>query len=171
MSNVQYHSSIAPNFRVFLLSVIDQTCPRERRKEVYQGKPIGQQVQRMPWKLYRFRTFVDQGREILMAKFYVQSGSIRTILDSVDLDRAALWAVNEVMDHTLSLDCETMEGGQDSDAAKQGMESRFLAATIQISEVGFDRDDASVVDTLEVFRHWYELFQAVSVLSQKFGCK
>jgi hypothetical protein len=39
-----------------------------------------------------------------MAKFYIQSGSIRAVVDSVDIDRAALWAVNEVMSSTLPLD-------------------------------------------------------------------
>ena len=103
-----------------------------------------------------------------MAKFYVQSGSVRSVVDSFDLDRAALWAVNEVMDHTLSLDEDHSQDGhsiETSDVVQ--VEAKFLGATIQISEVGFDREDASVVDTLEVFRHWYELFQAVSVLSSK----
>ena len=117
-----------------------------------------------------------------MAKFYVQSGSVRSVVDSVDLDRAALWAVNEVMDHTLSLDGQSLDGdlhdesecGTEDfgatklDASKPVAESRYLGATVRISEIGFDRDDAMVVDTLEVFRHWYELFQAVSVLSAKY---
>lgn len=101
-----------------------------------------------------------------MAKFYVQSGSVRAVVDSADLDRAALWAVNEVMDHTLQLDGQSATDEIEGQPAfDQRSEARFLGATVMISEIGFDRDDASVVDTLEVFRHWYELFQAVSVLS------
>lgn len=134
---------------------------------------------------YCFEVFANQGSAILMAKFYVQSGSVRSVVDSVDLDRAALWAVNEVMDHALSLDGESLEGDLYNesdyetedfgfaklDATKPIAESRYLGATVRISEIGFDRDDAMVVDTLEVFRHWYELFQAVSVLSAKFSSK
>jgi hypothetical protein len=134
---------------------------------------------------YCFEVFANQGSAILMAKFYVQSGSVRSVVDSVDLDRAALWAVNEVMDHALSLDGESLEGdlynefdcenedfgAAKLDATKPITESRYLGATVRISEIGFDRDDAMVVDTLEVFRHWYELFQAVSVLSAKFSSK
>ena len=118
-----------------------------------------------------------------MAKFYVQSGSVRSVVDSVDLDRAALWAVNDVMDHALSLDGESLEedlykeshcgtedfGATKMNATKPSVGSRYLGATVRISEIGFDRDDAMVVDTLEVFRDWYELFQAVSVLSAKFS--
>jgi len=136
---------------------------------------------------YWFEVFANQGSAILMAKFYVQSGSVRSVVDSVDLDRAALWAVNEVMDHTLSLDGQSLDGqsldgdlhdesefstedfgATKPDASKPVAESRYLGATVRISEIGFDRDDAMVVDTLEVFRHWYELFQAVSVLSAKY---
>lgn len=134
---------------------------------------------------YWFKVFANQGSAILMAKFYVQSGSVRSIVDSVDLDRVALWAVNEVMDHALSLDGESLDGdlyhesdcdpedfgAAKLDAKKPVAESRYLGATVRISEIGFDRDDAMVVDTLEVFRHWYELFQAVSVISAKFNSK
>jgi hypothetical protein len=38
-----------------------------------------------------------------------------------------------------------------------------------VSEQGFDRDDASEVDVLNAFRHWYELYQAVSILAGKLG--
>ena len=84
------------------------------------------------------------------------------------------------MDHVLSLegdlyndpDCETEDfGAAKLDVTKPIAESRYLGATVRISEIGFDREDAMVVDTLEVFRHWYELFQAVSVLSSKFSSK
>ena len=139
---------------------------------------------------YWFEVFANQGSAIRMAKFYVQSGSVRSVVDSVDLDRAALWAVNDVMDHALSLDGESLDGesleedlykeshcgtedfgATKMNATKPSVGSRYLGATVRINEIGFDRDDAMVVDTLEVFRDWYELFQAVSVLSAKFSSK
>ena len=134
---------------------------------------------------YWFEVFANQGSAIRMAKFYVQSGSVRSVVDSVDLDRAALWAVNDVMDHALSLDGESLEedlykeshcgtedfGATKMNATKPSVGSRYLGATVRISEIGFDRDDAMVVDTLEVFRDGYELFQAVSVLSAKVSSK
>jgi hypothetical protein len=99
---------------------------------------------------------------IIMAKYYVQSGSVRAVVDSVDVERAALWAVNEVMDRALSLNDD--DGAESDVQVVQSMSPSHLGATIQISEVGFDREDL-VVDTLQVFKHWYELFQAVSILS------
>ncbi|MFN9988388.1 MAG: hypothetical protein ACK52S_22765 [Pirellula sp.] len=35
-----------------------------------------------------------------MAKFYVQSGSFRGIVDSYDEESAAVWAIHRVMDHS-----------------------------------------------------------------------
>ena len=39
-----------------------------------------------------------------MAKFYVQSGSVQAVVDSADLDRAALWVVHQVMGKTLPIE-------------------------------------------------------------------
>jgi hypothetical protein len=105
-----------------------------------------------------------QGRAT-MAKFYVQSGSVRAVIDSVDLDRAALWVVNLVMGDVLPLD--DMEG--DENENETDAVGHHLSETIRISERGFDRDDAWVVDTLETFRHWYDLFQAVSEMASRWS--
>lgn len=101
-----------------------------------------------------------------MAKFYVQSGSVQAVVDSVDLDRAALWVVHQVMGKTLpieDLDDEPYELAN----VESSVRGQFLDETIRISEIGFDRDDSMIVDTLETFRHWYELFQAVSILASR----
>jgi hypothetical protein len=112
-----------------------------------------------------------------MAKFYVQSGSVRAVIDSVDLDRAALWVVNLVMGDVLPLDEVDESEGDDlselnSESGKSSSEvGHHLSETIRISERGFDRDDAWVVDTLETFRHWYDLFQAVSQIADRWSTK
>ena len=99
-----------------------------------------------------------------MAKFYVESGSVQAVVDSVDLDRAALWVVNLVMGDVLPLDvCE--EDGLLQEPKE--LNSHHLGESIRISEQGFGRDDAWVVDTLESFRHWYDLFHAVSAMTRE----
>ena len=102
-----------------------------------------------------------------MAKFYVQSGSVRAIVDSLDMDRAALWVVNEVMTTTLPID--DMSDDEATVERSDRIEGQYLSETIKVSEQGFDRDDASEVDVLNAFRHWYELYQAVSILADKLG--
>ncbi len=99
-----------------------------------------------------------------MAKFYVQSGSVRAVIDSVDMDRAALWVVNLVMGDVLPLDEEGEEASVESMEAESN--THHLGETIRISEQGFDREDAWIADSLETFRHWYDLFQAISVMSK-----
>jgi hypothetical protein len=101
-----------------------------------------------------------------MAKFYVQSGSVQAVVDSADLDRAALWVVHQVMGKTLPIE-ELDDEPYELTNIVAPVRGHFLDETIRISEVGFHREDAMVVDTLETFRHWYELFQAVSILSTR----
>lgn len=93
-----------------------------------------------------------------MAKYYVQSGSFRGIVNSIDADRAALWAIHTVMQRVVPLDSDQPVQTFESD------EHLALGETIQLSERGFDDDQSSVVDTFEAFRHWYELLQTMDKL-------
>jgi len=95
-----------------------------------------------------------------MAKFYVQSGTLRAIVDSEDAERAALWAVHIAMEQVMPLESEThtvenLSGPSDMIA---------LAETIELSELGFDRNDCLVIDTFEAFQHWNQLLKAVEKL-------
>lgn len=93
-----------------------------------------------------------------MAKYYVQSGSFKGIVDSIDADRAALWAIHNVMQRVVPLDSDQPIQTFESD------EHLALGETIHLSERGFDDHESSVVDTFEAFRHWYELLQAMDKL-------
>ena len=97
-----------------------------------------------------------------MAKFYVQSGTLRTIIDSYDIDRAALWVVHQAMQQIVPIDCEA----EPIDKSKQLCESGLivLGEFIEISEIGFDREDAARVDTFDAFHAWHCLVQALDRL-------
>ena len=101
-----------------------------------------------------------------MAKFYVQSGTLRAIVNSADAERAALWAVHTAMEQVIPLDSV-------DEFLVQGMVGPTnmiaLAETIQLSEVGFDCDDCLQIDTLETFQHWIQLLQAVEKLQRIFS--
>ena len=101
-----------------------------------------------------------------MAKFYVQSGTLRAIVDSADAERAALWAVHIAMEQVIPLDSDDEVLVQDSDGPTNMI---ALAETIQLSEVGFDREDCLQIDTLEAFQHWNQLLQAVEKLQRLFN--
>jgi hypothetical protein len=99
-----------------------------------------------------------------MAKFYVQSGSIRGIVDCYDSECAAVWAVNRVM-----VQIVPSQDDADIDSPESGDVGMFaLDDTIQISEQGFDRDDAESIDTHLAFVHWHQLKRAIEAIEQKF---
>jgi hypothetical protein len=103
---------------------------------------------------------------ITMAKFYVQSGTLRAIVDSADAERAALWAVHTAMEQVIPLDSVeevVLRGNGPTNMIA-------LAETIQLSEIGFDRDDCLQIDTFEAFQHWNQLIQAVEKLQRIFPC-
>jgi hypothetical protein len=120
-----------------------------------------------------------------MSKFYVQSGSIRGIVDCYDSECAAVWAVNRVMEKMASstpskatgranLDASELSGkavddfDEDEDADLDGDIGMFaLDDCIRISEIGFDRDDCECVDTHLAFVHWHQLKKAIDTIQQQ----
>ena len=97
-----------------------------------------------------------------MAKFYVQSGTLRGIVDSEDAERAALWAVHTAMEQVMPLECEQASIEMNSNGPSNMI---ALAETIELSEVGFDRDDCLRIDTFDAFQHWNLLLKAVEKLN------
>lgn len=101
-----------------------------------------------------------------MAKYYIQSGTLRSIVDSEDCDRAVLWAVHRVMqqiapvydDPTISPNCK------EANARVEGL--LVLDHSIRISEQGFDREDAMQVETFEAVMHWHQLMMALDKLEK-----
>ncbi len=102
-----------------------------------------------------------------MAKYYVQSGSIRGIVDCYDSECAAVWVVNRVMQQIAPISEETLYTGDDD--AEVGMFA--LDDTIRLSEIGFDRDDCDVVETHMSFVQWHQLKRAIETIHQQFNDK
>jgi hypothetical protein len=103
----------------------------------------------------------------LMAKFYVQSGSVRAIVDCYDSECAAVWAVNLVMERPEPKRDESKNELDES--ADVGMFA--LDDHIQISEQGFDRHDSEQIDTHFAFLHWHQLKKAIAAIHQQFDDK
>jgi hypothetical protein len=85
-----------------------------------------------------------------MAKYYVESGQVRVVFDAQDATEAAVRAFQWSCDKQAGIEAEsplehlreTQEGGWQLDDQ------------IRVSELGFGRDDALVLDTLEVVATW-----------------
>ena len=104
---------------------------------------------------------------VQMSKFYVQSGSIRGIVDCYDSECAAVWIVNRVMEQVAPVSDEALyDGGENADVGMFALED-----SIQISEQGFDRDDCEVIDTHMAFVHWHQLKRAIEAIHQQLNDK
>lgn len=99
-----------------------------------------------------------------MAKFYVESGSVQAVVNCVDVEGAALWAVNLVMDEMNSLD---LFGEDDVLLNNENAECHFLDETILVSEQGFGRSNAVAVETKSAIQEWFELYQAISMMDSE----
>ena len=99
-----------------------------------------------------------------MAKFYVQSGNIRTVVSADDSEKAALWIVHRAMQQVMPVyeDDELTPEQKGEVASVQGV--MVLGNSILTSEVGFDRADATAVDTFDLIQHWHQLMVALARL-------
>jgi hypothetical protein len=101
-----------------------------------------------------------------MAKYYVQSGTLKAIIDADDTSKAALWAVHRVMQQIAPIyETDILTPAQKEDAAMlEGL--LVLDDDIGISELGFDREDALRVETFQAVMHWHELMIALDRLEK-----
>lgn len=100
-----------------------------------------------------------------MAKYYLQSGTARLILDCEDADKASLWFIHRAMESISPVyEDETLDEHRKLDTAI--VESLIdLGPTIEVSEQGFDRDDAEKLETYDVVVYWHQLMIALSRLA------
>jgi hypothetical protein len=101
-----------------------------------------------------------------MAKYYLQSGSARLILDAEDSQRAVLWMVHRVLESIGDVyEDPTLEDDRKLDSAI--VESLLdLGPMIHASERGFDRDDAESFETFDIVMYWHQLMVAMSRLDR-----
>lgn len=99
-----------------------------------------------------------------MAKFYVQSGTLKMLVQAESSDRAALWAVHRAMQQVLPLYDDQTISPEDKTryALVEGWMS--LADEIRLSEMGFDREDADRAQTMDVVLEWNQLMLALAKL-------
>jgi hypothetical protein len=100
-----------------------------------------------------------------MAKFYVQSGTLRGTVDCFDEQCAAVWVIQRTLDRGLKEYSVSEDPGKERDDFFA--DAIFdLDDEIRVSERGFDRDDALSIDLHDAFVHWYQLKKAIQALSQ-----
>jgi hypothetical protein len=104
-----------------------------------------------------------------MAKYYVESGSFRGIVDVADAEMAAVWAIHRVMiaptpsnDRDHSASCEDDPSQADSDLGLFR-----LADEIATSERGFGSSDSELIATSHAFIRWAQLVYAMEKIASE----
>ncbi len=92
-----------------------------------------------------------------MAKYYVQSGTMRTVVQADSSRKAALWAVHQAMQQVLPMAGEAPVSTElKSENVGEGGVA-VLSQRVRISERGFNREDSTSMPTMEVVTEWNEL--------------
>lgn len=101
-----------------------------------------------------------------MSKYYVQSGTMRQVIQARSSQKAAIWAVHQAMQQVLPVDDGTDRTPESKSAAAGQQGVAVLAGRVTVSERGFDRDDATDFATFEVVHQWHELVSTLDRLEQ-----
>ena len=99
-----------------------------------------------------------------MAKFYTTCGTFEFLTTAEDARSAALWSVHQFLSTRIEL--STVEWSDPETIDRQDiMEAMIeLADTVFVSEVGFGRSDAAVIDTADILTEWNQLVIAMQRL-------
>ncbi len=99
-----------------------------------------------------------------MAKFYVQSGTFRSIVEAESSRKAALWAVHQAMQQVIPMDEDIIATPASESACEK--ELSVLAGKVKVSQAGFDRPDAAQLPTMEVVGEWNQLVSTLDRLEK-----
>jgi hypothetical protein len=99
-----------------------------------------------------------------MAKYYVQSGTMRSVVQAESTRKAALWAVDQVMQQVLPLTSDDSPQSNSEKVASRGV--AVLSGKVTVSERGFDNTDATTMPTLEVVTEWNQMVTTLDRLER-----
>ncbi len=105
-----------------------------------------------------------------MAKFYVQSGNLKMVLQARDSRCAAIWVAHRTLGDSLPLVKETTDGETTTietpaEEATSSVDGQRLGETIRVNQRGFDRRDSTVYETLDIVSEWSRLLVALERLT------
>lgn len=101
-----------------------------------------------------------------MAKYYVRSGTLSTIVESDSSRRAAMWAVHQAMQQVLPVeDGDTVSPSAKSEAATHNGIA-VLSDSVSVSEHGFASEHVQVIPTMEIVSEWNEMCATLNRLEK-----
>lgn len=100
-----------------------------------------------------------------MAKYYVESGEVRLVVQAEDPRMAALWTMHTAMEQSLTLDAVDFSDDQLEDLQNIDGVAQF-SRHILVSEIGLGRSEAGRFDALEIMIEWNQLAVALARLER-----
>ena len=101
-----------------------------------------------------------------MAKFYVQSGTFRSVVEAESSRNAAIWAVHQAMQQVLPMEQESEDWRDEEGPIRPERPVAVLAGKVRVSQRGFDRADATQMVTLDVVGEWNQLVTTLDRLEK-----
>lgn len=101
-----------------------------------------------------------------MAKYYVQSGTMRSMVQAESSRKAALWAVHQAMQQVLPMEDDSSESTEAKSEKVSVGGVAVLSGKVTVSERGFDRDDSITLRTMEVVTEWNQLVTTLDRLER-----
>ena len=99
-----------------------------------------------------------------MTKFYVQSGTMRSVVQADSTRKAALWAVHHAMQQILPMDAVSSPESRSENVASQGV--AVLSGKVTVSQCGFGEEDATSMSTMEVVSEWNQMVTTLDRLEK-----
>lgn len=96
-----------------------------------------------------------------MAKYYVQSGDQKMVMNATDPQGAALWMVHRTLEKDLAAyeDPSLTEEERYEIALNHGL--RKFDSDLAVNERGFDRKDSLTFSVIEIITVWHQLINAL----------
>ncbi len=101
-----------------------------------------------------------------MAKYYVQSGTLKMVVQADEARKAALWAVHRALQQVVPMydDLELDARRKHHRALRRGVQ--VLSDTVTLSECGFDAPQVQF-DTFDLVTEWNQLMVALARLEHE----
>lgn len=101
-----------------------------------------------------------------MSKFYVQSGSMRSVVEAESSRKAALWAVHQAMQQVLPVEEERQSVTESEGQKRPDKTLAVLSGKLRVSQCGFDHADATQMATMEVVSEWNQMVTTLDRLEK-----
>ena len=104
-----------------------------------------------------------------MAKFYTTCGRFEFLTTAEDARSAALWSIHQFLANHIELNSIEWTDPETIDRQDVMEAMMALSDTVFVSEIGFGRDDAAILDTADLLTEWNQLVIAIQRLESMIG--